>query len=209
MGRKEAPKGARSARRGAQIARMRAPAACCVGCGETAAPRSKETASGRIRDGEIGAGDLRRSEPPRHLSGRTCSGCCTGWCAARRRQRRRRCPHSCGRDCTARCASRWTAKPAPAMHGAPRGRAKARPATGAAGQGERGEPCDRRARASRSPSAARSAREDGRCRDPDVRTRKRAAPPPERRRGPRCAAAKRCIGRPGYRAAGRGRRGCR
>jgi len=67
-----------------------------------------------------------------------------------------------------------------------------------------GEPCERRAIASRSPSAARSAREEGRCRDPDVRTRKRAAPPPERRRGPRCAAATRCIGRPGCRAAGLG-----
>ena len=67
-----------------------------------------------------------------------------------------------------------------------------------------GEPCERRATASRSPSDARSAREDGRRRDLDVRTRKRAVPPPERRHGPRCAAATRCIGRPGCRAGGRG-----
>ena len=134
-------------------ARTRSPAARCVGCGETAAPRSKETASDGIHDGGIDAGEPGGGEPPRRLRGGTCSESCTGLCAARRRQRRRGCPHLCGHDCAARCgcvpqersherrdrctgcrASRWTATLTPAAHEGLPCRGGGRPA---AGQGKR------------------------------------------------------------------------
>ena len=77
----------------------------CVGCENQGRPGGRDSLSSSIEVREIVAGDGGSSEPPRRLSGGTCSGSCTGSCGARRRQRRRRCPHRCGRDCPARCGA--------------------------------------------------------------------------------------------------------
>ena len=65
----------------------------CVRCDETTAPRSRGLKSCSDVHGGIDAGESGGGEPPRRLSGGTCSGCCTEPCAVWRRQRRRRCPH--------------------------------------------------------------------------------------------------------------------
>ena len=109
-----------------------------------AAPGGRDSRIGSIEVREIGAGDLRRSEPPRRLSGGRCGRSRRQSCAARCRRRRRCCPHRCGQSCTAQCGGRCPAKPATATHGVLPRRAEAMPAAGAAGQGERGEAGDER-----------------------------------------------------------------
>ena len=106
-----------------------------------AAPAVRNGQTCCINVGEIDTGDPGSAQPPRRLSGRKRRGYCTGSCGARRRKRRRKCPHLCGHDCP---AERCTAKPAPATHGVRRRRAEAKPAAGAAGQGERSEFRDER-----------------------------------------------------------------
>lgn len=135
-------------------------------CDESAAPPSRQSQVGSIDVREIGAGDHRRSEQPRRLSGRRCGHNRMGSCRARRRAARQKPPQRCRRQC-------------------------------------RGQRSTRRSRARREAPVRTALPPQHRRREAE-----RTAPPPERRRGSRCAAV-RPRGKPGCRAAWRGRRGCR
>ena len=113
----------------------------CVRCDETTAPRSRRLKSCSDFCGGIAAGESGGGEPPRRLSGGTCSGCCTGPRAAWRRHRGRRCPNRCGHGCSAGC------------------RARTRSLRGSARTSGDGDA--RSAEASTTTGAARSVREDG------------------------------------------------
>ena len=166
-----------------------------------AAPGGQDGRIGSIDVREIDVGEPGGGEPPRRLSGghcgahraRQCRADCAGIGAVRgalmrsmvqRRVTRRRNGAATALTAEARSAT-------PEASAAVRAEANA-PAIGEVPGSKSGAGSERSA----ATSAARSAREDGRCLGTDVRTRKRAAPPPpapdhdpgERRRGPRCAA---------------------
>ena len=96
-----------------------------------AAPGGQDGQSSGRSAGGIDAGEPGGGDPPRRLSGGRCGRSRRQSCAARCRRRSR---------CRARCA----AKPAPADARVHRAEPEAKPAAGAAAQGERGEFCDER-----------------------------------------------------------------